>query len=276
VTTPPGDPTRPPLAQHELDRALLGSQLWREIRVVEDTGSTNADVAAAAAGGTDGAGLVVLAEYQHSGRGRLDRSWSVPPRAGLTFSVLLHTDGLPPQHWGWISLAAGLAVATAVSAAAGVDASVKWPNDVLDARTGRKLAGILAEQVGTPSGPAVVVGVGLNVTVLEAELPVPSATSLLLCGGTTTDRAPILVAVLGELERWYTAWRAAGGDADASGLRQAYVERCVTLGRRVSAALPDGTTVQGVARSVSADGALILVTESGARAIAAGDVVHLR
>jgi len=271
---------RPPLAQEELERALtralIEGVLWREIRVVERTGSTNADVAAAAAAGREREGLVVVAEHQDAGRGRLDRSWSVPPRAGLTFSALLHPDGVPPQRWGWISLAAGLAVATAVSRAADVDARVKWPNDVLDGRDGRKLAGILAERVGTPSGPVAVVGVGLNVTLREDELPVPGATSVLLSGGTTTDRGQLLLAVLGELELWYVAWRSARGDADVCGLRQAYAERCVTLGHEIRADLPDGTTLWGTARSVDADGALVVATSGGDRTMAAGDVRHVR
>jgi BirA family transcriptional regulator, biotin operon repressor / biotin---[acetyl-CoA-carboxylase] ligase len=265
------DPTRPPLERARLDRALTG--LWREIVVVASTGSTNADVKALA--GTAGEGLVVVAEHQSAGRGRLDRSWTAPPRAGLTFSALLRPDGVPARRWGWLSLAAGLSVATAVSRTSGVDARVKWPNDVLHGRDGRKLAGVLVERVDPPGGPVAVVGIGLNVTQRQEELPVPQATSLLLAGGAETDRAVLLVEVLGELERWYARWTAAGGDADRCGLRLAYAERCATLGRMVRAELPDGTSVSGRAGSVDPDGALVVVTASGPRTVAAGDVVHL-
>jgi len=276
VTTAPDDPARPPLAQDDLNRRLAAGGLWREIRVLEHAGSTNADLAAIAATGREGEGLVVVAEHQHAGRGRLDRSWVVPPRAGLTFSALLHPVGVPPQRWGWLPLLAGLAVATAVSSVAAIDARLKWPNDVLDARDGRKLGGILVEQVGTPSGPVAVVGVGLNVTLREEELPVPGATSVLLAGGTVTGRGPLLLAVLAEMERWYVAWRSAGGDPDGCGLRLAYAGRCATLGREVRAELPDGGTVSGVARRVDATGALVVATATGEQTVAAGDVLHLR
>jgi BirA family transcriptional regulator, biotin operon repressor / biotin---[acetyl-CoA-carboxylase] ligase len=272
VGTPQGDLTRPPLASEALAGALPRGGLWREIVVVERTGSTNADVKAVAGGAPEG--LVIVAEHQTAGRGRLDRAWTAPPRSGLTFSALLCPDGVPAQRWGWLPLAAGLAVATAVSRTAGLDTRVKWPNDVLHG--GRKLAGVLVERVGTPSGAAAVVGVGLNVTQREDELPTPQATSLLLAGGAVVDRADLLLAVLGELGRWYAAWRASGGDADRCGLRQAYSDRCVTLGREVRAEFPDGTSVTGAARSVDVDGALVIQTAKGPRTVAAGDVTHLR
>jgi len=271
VSTPQGDLTRPPIARE----ALVPAGLWREIVVVEQTGSTNADLKALA--GTAAEGLVVVAEHQTAGRGRLGRSWTAPPRSGLTFSALLRPDGVPAHRWGWIPLAAGLAVATAASRIAGVTLALKWPNDVLDPRNGRKLAGILVERVSTPAGAAAVVGVGVNVTVEEEELPVPGATSLLLAGGAVTDRAVLLRGVLADLERWYAAWRSAGGDAEGCGLRQAYTDRCLTLGREVRAILPGCSAVAGLARSVDLDGALVIGTPSaGDRTVAAADVVHLR
>jgi BirA family biotin operon repressor/biotin-[acetyl-CoA-carboxylase] ligase len=285
VSTPQGDLTRPPLAGEPLRREPLDRErlvrevlprdgLWREIVVVERTGSTNADLAALA--DTAPEGLVLIAEYQDTGRGRLGRSWTAPPRSGLTFSVLLRPNDVPAQRWGWIPLAAGLAVATASAQIAGVDLQLKWPNDVLAARDGRKLAGVLVERVSTRTGAAAIVGVGLNVTMREDELPVPQATSLLLAGATVTDRAALLRGVLAELGRTYGAWRSAGGDAEACGLRRAYLNRCATTGREVRAALPDGSTVSGIARSVDTYGALVIATPDGDRTVAAGDVVHLR
>ncbi|MFZ5851832.1 MAG: biotin--[acetyl-CoA-carboxylase] ligase, partial [Actinomycetota bacterium] len=176
MSGPPYDDLgRPPLDGRALAAALtVPAGPWRELRVVAETGSTQADLALAAQGGA-GEGLVLVAERQRAGRGRLDRSWVSPPRAGLTFSVLLR-PGPPEARWGWLSLLGGVAVAVAVQRVTGVAAAVKWPNDVLV--EGRKLAGVLAERVAG----AVVLGVGLNVSQAAGELPGPAATSLVLEG----------------------------------------------------------------------------------------------
>jgi BirA family biotin operon repressor/biotin-[acetyl-CoA-carboxylase] ligase len=163
-----------------------------------------------------------------------------------------------------------VALAESVDRAAGVAASLKWPNDLLVA--GRKCAGILAEAVGD----GVVIGIGLNVTLRADELPTPAATSLALAGARTTDRAVLLPALLAAIEQWYGRWRAAAGDADAAGLRAAYLRSCATLGRPVRALLPDGTELTGTATTVDPDGRLVLETPGGPRHLAAGDVTHLR
>ena len=124
--------------------------------------------------------------------------------------------------WGWLPLLTGLAVLDAVHVT-GVDARLKWPNDILVGD--RKLAGILAERVGGPTGDdpggegvdrgAVVVGIGINVSLTPAELPVPTATSLLIEGAVRLDRDPLLRALLRALGRRYLSWRAAGGNVGA-------------------------------------------------------------
>ena len=160
----------------------LGSPpgLWREVRVVEETGSTNADLLAKARSGA-GEGLVLVAEAQTSGRGRMGRRWISPPRRALTFSVLLR-PAVPAGLLGWAPLLAGVAVASALERTAGVDARLKWPNDVLV--DGAKIAGILAERWGN----AVVIGTGINVLQQRGELPVPTATSLLVAQGAGAAR----------------------------------------------------------------------------------------
>jgi BirA family biotin operon repressor/biotin-[acetyl-CoA-carboxylase] ligase len=161
---------RPPLSLARIARAVTQGTVWREVRIVEDTESTNADVAAAARLG-DPEGLVVIAEHQSSGRGRLDRQWSSPPRAGVLMSVLLRPK-TEVATWSLLSLLAGVAVAEALAAVAEVDARLKWPNDILV--DGRKLGGILAERVED----AVVIGIGINVSLRTDELPIETATSL--------------------------------------------------------------------------------------------------
>ncbi|MEV6951712.1 biotin--[acetyl-CoA-carboxylase] ligase [Streptomyces sp. NPDC051183] len=266
---------RPPLNAAALQRALVtDGGLWTSVEVVAATGSTNTDLAARAAELPEGA--VLVAEEQTAGRGRLDRSWTAPARSGLFFSVLLKPGpDVPAERWGWLTLLAGVAVASGLSRAAGVDTALKWPNDLLVGVEGeeRKVGGILAERVAD----GVVIGIGLNVTLTEDELPVDTAGSLVLAKAAVTDRDPLLKAVLRSLEQWYGDWRAAGGDPAASGLQETYAAGCATLGKHVRAELPGGRTLTGTAEAVDADGRLVVRTADEEReAVGAGDVVHLR
>ncbi|MBM7173054.1 biotin--[acetyl-CoA-carboxylase] ligase [Streptomyces sp. G44] len=270
------DLDRPPLNAASLRRTLLRKGgLWSSLDVVARTGSTNTDLVARADGLAEGA--VLVAEEQSAARGRLDRQWSAPARSGLFFSVLLRPAEVPVERWGWLPLLTGVAVATGLSRVAGVDTALKWPNDVL-VTVGdeeRKAGGILAERAGSDGG--VVIGIGLNVTLRADELPVPTAGSLALAGATTTDRDPLLRAVLRSLEQWYGAWREASGDPAASRLQEAYAAGCATLGRRVRAELPGDRAIVGEAVAVDGDGRLVLATEEGVQEpVGAGDIVHLR
>ncbi|MEU6821633.1 biotin--[acetyl-CoA-carboxylase] ligase [Streptomyces atriruber] len=272
------DLDRPPLNAAALRRTLLrDGGLWSSLDVVAATGSTNTDLAARADELAEGA--VLVAEEQSAGRGRLDRRWSAPARSGLFFSVLLKPAEVPVERWGWLPLLTGVAVATGLSRVAGVDTALKWPNDLL-VTVGdqeRKAGGILAERAGSASGGGIVVGVGLNVTLREEELPVPTAGSLALAGAKVTDRDPLLRAVLRSLEQWYGDWRAAGGDPAASRLQETYAAGCATLGRQVRAELPGDRAVVGEAVAVDGDGRLVLATEEGVQQpVGAGDIVHLR
>ncbi|MEV7227954.1 MULTISPECIES: biotin--[acetyl-CoA-carboxylase] ligase [Polymorphospora] len=290
----PGSPytdlDRPPLDPRALRRALVvPGGFWTRIDVRRETGSTNADAVAAAGEGTP-EGLVVVAERQTAGRGRLGRQWSSPPRAGIAASVLLRPGvAVPDRDWppapvtgyGWLPLLAGVALAESVLRLAELPAELKWPNDLLVG--GAKCAGILAESVpsagnGEPS--AIVVGIGLNVTLRADELPTNPgglpATSLRLAGAAATDRDPLLRALLRGLADWYGRWRAAAGDADECGLRDAYLRHCATVGREVRVSLPGGETRTGTATSVDGAGRLVVDTVDGPTAVAAGDVLHLR
>jgi BirA family biotin operon repressor/biotin-[acetyl-CoA-carboxylase] ligase len=269
-----GDLDRPPLSAAALTRSLVvEGSLWRQIRVVEEAGSTNADVAEATADGA-APGLVIVAESQVAGRGRLDRAWETPPRAGLTFSVLLQ-PAVPAATWGWLPLMAGVAVVEGVRRATQLPVTLKWPNDVL-AADGRKIGGILCERVEAPGGPYAVVGIGLNVTTKEAELPVPTATSLAIAGADAPDRSTVLKAVLRCLATQFSAWQDGDGDAVKSGLTDEYRASLDTLGRRVHVLLPGGRTLDGEAVDIDGEGRLMVGTDGGLVALAAGDVVHVR
>ncbi len=270
------DLDRPPLNASSLRRALLRpGGLWTSFDVVPATGSTNSDLAAKAAALDEGA--VLVAEQQTAGRGRLDRSWTAPARSGLFLSVLLRPGPeVPVERWGWLPLLTGLAAATGLTRAAGVDMSLKWPNDLLVTVNGeeRKTGGILAERAG---GDAIVVGIGLNVTLRADELPVPAAGSLALANAVSTDRDTLLRGVLRSLEEWYGRWREAGGDPALSGVQAAYAAGCATLGRTVRAELPGDRSVTGEAVALDGAGRLVLTTTDGTReAVGAGDIVHLR
>jgi BirA family biotin operon repressor/biotin-[acetyl-CoA-carboxylase] ligase len=276
----------PSLDAAEITGAVVrAGGVWREVRVVTETGSTNADLLAVAREGAR-EGVVLVAEAQTAGRGRMGRRWASPPRAGLTFTVLIRPYGVPAALLGWVPLLTGTAVAAAVEAVAAVDASLKWPNDVLAG--GAKLGGILAER----SGSAIVVGIGVNVYQRRADLPGDGATSLLLetaatkaaaagaAGGATLPelRTRVLVAVLAALSDRYLAWRDqfSPGDAEASGLREEYLGRCATLGREVTVTLPGGKGIAGTAEGVDWAGRLEVRTTGGTVPVSAGDVVHLR
>ncbi|MGW4436538.1 biotin--[acetyl-CoA-carboxylase] ligase [Streptomyces sp. NPDC004596] len=271
------DLDRPPLNAAALRRGLVREGgLWSAVDVVQRTGSTNSDLVARAAAGRAGEGAVLVAEEQTAGRGRLDRQWTAPPRSGLFFSVLLKPAEVPVARWGWLPLLTGVAVATGLSRAAGVDTALKWPNDLLVTVGGeeRKTGGILAERAGDDG---VVVGVGVNVSLRAPELPVPQAGSLALAGAANTDRDPLLRGVLRSLEDWYGRWRSAAGDPDVSGLQETYAAGCATLGRTVRAELPGDRSVVGEAVAVDGDGRLVIATEEGVREpVGAGDIVHLR
>jgi len=248
------DLERPPLRARQLARALAPDG-WR-VEVLATASSTNAVVAERARAG-EPAGLVVVAETQTAGRGRLDRSWVSPPRAGLTCSALVRPD-LSPAQWPWLPLLTGLAVATALTGRAEVEAVLKWPNDVLVG--GRKVCGVLVE-VAQPG--AAVLGVGLNVTTRADELPTAEATSLALAGAVTTDRGVLLRALL-------RALTTALEDVDAA--RTAYRSRCATIGTEVRVELPGGRSVRGTAEQVDDGGRLVV----DGTAYGVGDVVHLR
>lgn len=259
---------RAPLDCVTITTELAGAELPLEVEIEAETPSTNAAVAARARSGAP-EGLVVVTEHQTAGRGRLDRTWQTPPRSSLTFSVLLRPPAeVPGERWPWLPLLAGLAVTEALREQ-GYVAGVKWPNDVLvhTAAGERKVCGILVERVED----AAVVGIGLNVSQSADELPVETATSLELVAETEIDRSVLLGVVLARLAGRYRDWQ-----ADPDGLAAAYRAASVTLGREVRAELPGVDALVGMAVDIDEHGRLVVRTDAGDTAVAAGDVVHVR
>ena len=289
-------PGRAALDPGALQRAVVRpGGLWRAVEITDSTGSTNADLLAGAARGAQ-EGLVLAAEEQTAGRGRMGRTWVSPPRAALTFSLLVRPADVPPARWGWLPLLAGVAAASAVTAVTGTPVRLKWPNDLLEGPVGRKSPGTPAEAPGQPAavagklggilteaaGDAIVVGIGVNVSAGPQELP-PSgpgglpATSLRVLGAASLDRQRLLAGILAGFEHWYRAWRRAAGDAERSGLHAEYIRLSATLGRRVRIELPGGQVLSGLAVGVDPEGRLLVrASPDAVLPVAAGDVVHLR
>jgi BirA family biotin operon repressor/biotin-[acetyl-CoA-carboxylase] ligase len=262
----------------DIDAARLSAALkdrYTLVDVVERTGSTNADLRKAVEEGAADR-TVLLAEEQTAGVGRRARPWSSPKGAGLYLSVALRPSGVSFSALGSLSVVAGLAV-RAAAAGVGVDAVLKWPNDVLV--DGAKCAGILAEAVAGDE-PSIVLGIGLNVLPLGDVPPGPGglpATSLAEHGATNTDRTDVAVALLTEFDELERRWRLAGGDLTEAGLLGDYRAHCATLGQDVEVRLPDGTSLTGRAADIDAAGQLQVDVADGRRhTVFAGDVVHVR
>jgi BirA family transcriptional regulator, biotin operon repressor / biotin---[acetyl-CoA-carboxylase] ligase len=237
--------------------------------VLDEVGSTNDALMERAASPDAVAFTTVVTTNQTSGRGRRDRVWTAPPGSGLAVSVLLAGVG---DLTGWLPLVAGLSMRDAVAELLPHrPVALKWPNDVLV--EDRKICGILAGIVGT----WVVVGAGLNVRLTREQLPVATATALVMEGAddgpSLEDRA--LDAYLRRLRQLVEALSASG--PELSGIRAAVRRRCDTVGRDVRVELPDGAVLMGTAVDLAEDGRLVVRTVRGRSiTVAAGDVVHLR
>ncbi|HSL08450.1 MAG TPA: biotin--[acetyl-CoA-carboxylase] ligase [Pseudonocardiaceae bacterium] len=282
------DLARPPLDEGALRRALVApAGPYAALDVVATVESTNTALAAAARQGAPDR-TVLIAEHQTAGRGRAARRWVAPARSGLTLSVLLRPTEVPQARWGWIPLLVGVALCRTVSTLGELPAVVKWPNDLLLGAGRRKAAGILAEVV---PGPAVVVGIGLNVTLQldelgldelgldelgSDELPGPGATSLAIEQAACTDRDPLLRGLLRTLDSEVRAWCEHRGDPVAGGLRDACRQRCATLGEQVSVELPGQPALAGTAVDLDTEGRLVVLSGGQRRALSAGDVTHVR
>jgi BirA family biotin operon repressor/biotin-[acetyl-CoA-carboxylase] ligase len=237
-------------------REILGpSTRFTEIECLSVVDSTNRLVAARAATGAPD-GLVVAADLQTAGRGRLDRTWEAQAGAALLVSVLLRSADLEPGRSFLLTAAAGVAAREACQSVGGFTPDLKWPNDLMIEE--QKLAGILAET----AGEAVVVGMGFNVHGAP-----PGAAWADQAAGRRLNRAELLAAWLGGLDRHLGRWDA---------LLTAYRRACATIGREIVIEQGGGRLV-GWAEAVDDDGRLVVRNRSGALlAVTSGDVIHVR
>jgi BirA family biotin operon repressor/biotin-[acetyl-CoA-carboxylase] ligase len=305
MATPPATPTATPrrgLRVAELEARLVApAGPLARLEVVAETGSTNEDLVAMVRADPDAWPDVSLlvADHQTGGRGRAGRTWTTPPGTAVTGTFSIRSLQAP-VNFGWYPLLAGLGAVRALRALTGVPATLKWPNDVLlpadDELEGwgrtRKVGGILSEvaTIGSglgfglsgadalpTAGSSVVIGIGLNVAQTADELPVPSATSLLVTTGRELAREDVLTALVDGLVSVLGEWRAAGNDSQESGLPAEIAAACTTIGSRVVVELPGGARVEGVADRLANDGSLVVVDDAGqAHVVLAGDVRHVR
>lgn len=243
----------------------MGHFVWR-VEHFEQIDSTNTYLKQRAAEGCP-EGVVALADYQSAGRGRLDRTWSSPPRSSLLCSVLLRAN-LEAEELQLGVVAVALATRRALERVSGLRAQLKWPNDLIVAD--RKLGGLLAEVVATPSGHAVVVGLGLNLT-FEGPEGV-AATSVRRETGLTIEARGLLDIVLEELEERRQQLHSAEGRA---ALRADYARALATIGQRVRVEQHDAVIV-GRALGLDEAGRLLVEADGETKVVGVGDLVHLR
>ncbi len=241
-----------------LSRIKPSQIVGRDIRVFEKTTSTNDVVEKLAHDGVK-EGVVVFAESQTKGRGRLGRPWISPAKKGLWFSVLLR-PGLSPQDATQLTVAAATAMSRAIKTETGLSVEIKWPNDLL--LRGRKAGGILTElSAELDSVRYVVLGIGLDVNISASEFPEnlkKIATSLKAELGRPVHRADLAEQVLQELDADYERIRAGRFDEIAD----EWEAQCTTIGRHVIVNIGN-THIRGRAESLDSTGALLVRTEHG-------------
>jgi BirA family biotin operon repressor/biotin-[acetyl-CoA-carboxylase] ligase len=261
------------LSSSSVEQALSTRRLGNPVLYFESVSSTN-DVAAeqAAAGAPEG--LLVLANEQTAGRGRLDRIWWAPAGSSLLISILLRPPILA-GHAGQLTMCLGLAAAEGIEDVTGRRPALKWPNDLL--LNGHKLGGMLTElRLDGERVESAVLGLGLNVNLDFQKAPpdqvdlTRNAISLQMVLGRPVARLPLLAAILARCEAWYG--RLLAGQSPAV----AWSARLDTLGRRVSVAMPGGS-LEGIATGVNPEGALLVRGDDGRTTIVwAGDVTSVR
>ena len=247
------------------DNHIIG----RDIRVFEETNSTNDIVEKLARDGVK-EGVVVFAEAQTRGRGRLGRKWLSPARRGLWFSVLLRPD-LRPQAATQLTVAAATSLCRAIRAQTELKPQVKWPNDILI--NGRKVAGVLTELAAEIDHVKhLILGIGVDVNLTASEFPVELkkvATSLKIESGRHLNRLDLATAILRELDADYQRIKS-GRFAEVA---DEWEEQCITLGHRVRIHIGP-REVAGRAEALDDDGALLVRTDHGhLERIIGGDVM---
>ena len=253
------------LSAEAITRGLNTRSIARRVLFYDQAVSTN-DLARQLAETGEPEGTLVLADEQSAGRGRLGRSWIAPARSSILMSLILRPK-LEPDQIARITMAVSLATCAGIRSTSGLEARIKWPNDIL--LKGRKCGGILAESSSTDGRVEyVIIGLGLNVNFTAAAIEgIPAdATTLSDQAGREVKRVSLAQAILRAIEHYYLRMQA--GD----NLHQEWLARLVTLNQRVRAQTLEGVE-EGLAEAVDPDGALLLRRKDGSLVrLLAGDV----
>ena len=246
---------------------LVTKRIGREFRFLKETASTNRDAGAAGASGAP-EGLLVVADAQTAGRGRMDRAWFSPEKVNLYFSLLLRPD-VKPHDAASLPLVIGLAVAEALAECEpALQPQIKWPNDIL--ARGKKLCGILCEtHLKGESVDYLVAGIGVNVNIEMGQMPAKlqaTATSVVIEAGRALPRKKLLAAILNRFEALYDQWRVFGFKALAPQVNLLDALRDKHVRMELS-----GKPVEGTACGIQADGALLLRTAKGIVPVYSGE-----
>lgn len=258
------------LRQDDIAHGLKAKVIGRDVLLVQEAVSTNTIAMEMAANGAR-EGTVVVAETQTGGKGRLGRKW-ISPRGNLYLSVVLRPV-IPMHQAPLLTLMGAVAVASALRGQCGVDAGIKWPNDILIA--GKKVSGLLTEMSAEQDRIRhIVVGIGVNVNMPLEELPADlrgMTTTLAAEAGQAVDRTALLRRLLTEMDRWYQAFLKQDGAVLAE-----WKLLNVTTGNRVSIG-GAGDPVQGLAQGIDEEGRLVIRLDTGTtRTVAAGDVTIVK
>jgi BirA family biotin operon repressor/biotin-[acetyl-CoA-carboxylase] ligase len=258
------------LLSAEIKAGLNTKRFGKEVYAFQETSSTSDAAAALARGGAE-EGILVVADRQTAGRGRMGRSWESASGVGIWMSLILRPQ-IPPMNVPRVTITAAVAVSEVIREETGNEAPIEWPNDVI--LRGKKVAGILTEMVAEQDRVEfVILGIGLNVNHTEKDFTAnlkTTATSLYLEDGVRRNRTYLLQRLLERLEDLYDMLQQEKfGEIAARWSANSY-----TLGRRVRCTT-DGRPVKGVAESLASDGALLVRTDSGLlQRIITGDVSY--
>lgn len=260
-----------PLAE-ELRTGLTTRIVGSEIRYLNETDSTNRQAYALGEAGA-GEGLIVIADRQSAGKGRLGRTWVSPPGVNLYLSVLLRPP-LPSYAAPQLTFLSALAVSRAIAAVTGLAPTHKWPNDVLI--DGCKVAGLLNEMSAESDRIRfVVLGIGVNLNMTADQFPADlrtPATSLLLAGGQPVARARFARALLEQLDALYAEYLRCG----PAPILTAWEAHCDLVGKAVTVDEGGGPALRGTVAGLDRDGALLLTLANGStERVLAGDVRQL-
>lgn len=254
------------LLAEEIRQGLRTQRIGREVLSLKETGSTNSYLQDLAEKGAE-EGLVVFADHQTGGRGRLGRSWASPEGVNLYLSVLLR-PALSPMEVAQLTFVSAVAAAQALEDVCGVQPEVKWPNDLL--LGGKKVAGLLNEmQAEVDQVHYLVLGIGVNLNMELEQFPPDlryPATSVKLETGAVVNRTTYARSLLKALDRLYTQYLNQG----AKPVLREWEKRCALIGQPVT--VTGGTEARGVLVGIDEDGALLVENETGRQRVLSGDV----